>query len=352
MSSKQFPTRQRVILTNARVPSPNQRATPGQKEQHEKRNGKYLLLSLLVLLLMCTLCLWAYYLTTRKPLPEILPPARVVAQAIKPHYLFSIYGMQEPVGVAVTPEGDGIYVAESGGERLIRVFDRDGRPLAAFAPPQSQPPSRAPVFIALDNAGLVYVSDRLRHSVDIYDAGGNYRSSLKPLTSDGWSPVGLRFVGGDLYLTELTEKKHRVLVMDNSAKLTLQFGREGQGVDELWFPNSAIEDARGRIYVSDSNNGRVQVYDQGGKLLYTIPGFSLPRGLAIDADQRLYVVDAVGHIVKVYDATREKAEPLFDFGDLGMGNAQFNYPNDIAIDSTGRLYIADRANNRVQVWLY
>jgi hypothetical protein len=63
-------------------------------------------------------------------------------------------------------------------------------------------------------------------------------------------------------------------------------------------------------------------------------------------------VDAVSHIVKVFDVTKDSAELLFTFGDMGIDDGLFNYPNDITLDITDRLYIADRVNNRVQVWVY
>jgi len=313
-----------------------------------------LLLLLLLLPLLCSVYIWYYYLSTRKPLSEALPAAEAITRVIKPHYLFSIYGMQGPVGVAVTPAGDRIYVTESGGQRLIRAYGRDGNEITSFAPPGSGPPSRSPVYIAIDETGQLYVSDRIRHSVDIYDAGGNFKTSLKPLTKDGWSPLGLRFDEGNLYLTDLTAGKHRVLVMDKEGALTLQFGHQGKEESDgaLSFPNAVVVDAQGRLYVSDSNNGRVKVFDEDGKLLYMIPGFSLPRGMVIDGTQRLYVVDTVGQTVKVFDVSGKQAKLLFDFGDSGIGDGEFNFPNDIAIDNTGRLYIADRANNRVQVWIY
>ncbi|TAK27621.1 MAG: hypothetical protein EPO21_23940 [Chloroflexota bacterium] len=309
--------------------------------------------SLLSLVLVGSLALWGYYLLTRQPVTRLLTPAMSVSAAFQPRYLFSIYGAQEPVGVAVTPGGDRIYVAESGGQRMVRVFDRNGGQLSSFAPPGSQIPARAPAYIAVQSTGMVYVVDRARRGVDTYDAGGNYKGTLKPAFPEGWSPLGIRFAGDDLILTEVTEKQHRILKLDQGGALTLQYGRQGQGEgDELWFPNSAVADTSGRIFISDSNNARIQVVDGEGHLVGSIRGFSIPRGMALDAEKRLHVVDAVDHKVKVFDVANQQAKRLFDFGDMGVGSGQFNYPNDIAIDTTGRVYVADRANNRVQVWVY
>ena len=137
-----------------------------------------------------------------------------------------------------------------------------------------------------------------------------------------------------------------------------KFGASGQGAGQFLFPNDAVADAQGRIFVMDGNNGRVSVWDRQGKFLFNFGkgagggALSLPRGAAIDEKNRLHVVDAVGQNVKVYDVSGAEIKFLFVFGDVGLGDGQFNYPNDIALDSTGRLYIADRENHRVQVWSY
>ncbi len=334
--------------------APSQRVAQKHPDHVNRNLKRIVLFELLFLLLVASVCVWAYYLSTRKPLFAALPPIGQVARALRPHYLFSVYGVEEPVGVAVTPDGERLYVAESGAERKVHAFDRDGKELFSFVPPNSLPSGRAPVYVAVDRAGRVYVTDRLRHSVDIYDAGGNYKSSLKPPTSDGWSPLGVRVDGDTLWVTDVPDGKHRLLAINQEGALTFQFGRQGNGNDNntFWFPNSAVADARGRVYVSDSNNGRIQILDRNGNWLETLRGFSLPRGMTIDEDERLYVVDGIGHVVRVFDVTGEKPMPLFDFGDYGTDSGEFNYPNDIAADKTGRLYIADRASHRVQVWVY
>jgi len=311
---------------------------------------------ILAVLIVCLLYIsgtWIYYLRTRRPLPAALPPGPVVAQAFKPHYLFSIYGVEKPLGVAVTPKGDRIYVTESDGERLVKAFDRDGKFLFSLTPPETQPAERAPVYVTVDPSGRVYVSDRRQFTIFVYNSDGELEKRLDPPNGeDFWAPLGVAWVGERLYITDVTKGQHRVLVYDADGQLLLSFGKEGKEPGQFWFPNAALADSEGRIYVSDSNNGRLQVFDADGKFLYAHGGFNLPRGMALDDEKRVFVVDAIGHTVRVFSELDQPITPLYELGDLGIGDGEFKYPNDIAVDETGRLYITDRENNRVQVWSY
>lgn len=138
----------------------------------------------------------------------------------------------------------------------------------------------------------------------------------------------------------------------------MQFGASGQENAEFLFPNSAMADSQGRIFISDGNNARISVWDQQGSFLFNFASGSeessvgLPRGLYIDHKDRLYVVDAIGQDIKVYDVSAREPNFLFVFGDFGAEDGLFNFPNDISLDMTGRIYVADRENNRVQVWSY
>ncbi len=124
------------------------------------------------------------------------------------------------------------------------------------------------------------------------------------------------------------------------------------------FPNAAVVDSQGRFYVTDGNNGRVSMWDVQDNFLLSFgrgtgdEALNLPRGTWLDKKDRLHVVDAVGHTVRVYDVSGAEPVFLYKFGDLGAEDGLFNYPNDICMDDSSYLFIVDRENNRVQVWSY
>lgn len=323
-----------------------------------------LLVGVVAVIFVVVIVFFVRYLVNPRPIEELISPE--LGLDSPPHYLGSIYDVNHPVGVAVSPDGDRIYVSESGGERLVQVFDRRGQELGALVPATMRAVERSPVYMAVSSDGYLLVTDRSRHLISIYAPDGILEAEYEP----GWSPLGVRLCpDGTLLVTDVSSGHNSVrqLAINSDASRfqtpTLSeigpiLGENRADSGKLNFPNSAVRDARGRIYVSDGNNWRIAVWDSNGDFLYHfgagagMESVSLPRGLYIDHRQRLYVVDVSAHKVKVYGLEGEMPEFLFAFGDLGTGDQNFQYPTDIAVDQNGRIYIADRENNRVQIWTY
>ena len=348
------------------TPSPEPGVAAGSPEDllkaARRRKRKRILLALLALLVLLFAILFGWYLSTRKPLTEL--PG--LANDKMPHYVSSFYGSSRPIGVAVSPSGDRIYVTESEGTQLVRVYDRAGKKLGTLQPPKSTGAAHVPVYVAVDPmTSDVYVSDRPAQSVYVYDAKGTYRRTFTPRgdLGGGWQPLGLAFdKGGKLYVTDVSGKAHRVLVFGRDGTLLRTLG----ATDKLLFPNGIALDSQGTAYVSDSNNGRLVTFGPAGKLATTINrgvgqgDLGLPRGTAIDNSNRLYVVDTSAHTIKVYRITAEKSPSakspsvkyIGSFGEEGQIDGTFEFPNGVATDARSRLYVTDRENNRVQVWGY
>lgn len=379
------------------------------------RQRRRLLLALLLLLLTFVGVGGVFYRYILKPEPLMQIVAPQIDLKYPPHYLFSIYGVDKPVGVGLSPQGDRIYVTEMAGSRLVKVFNREGDPMTSLELPYTSVGERAPVYVSADDSGHVFITDRKQHAVYIYSKDGEYldtllgpdltlseyvnshgeavqagasyaynliqnkvfyqaqdgteESQVLPYVSD-WAPLGVR-VGqnNSILLTDVAKDRNAVVVIPLTGETAqgawtefdptiARYGASGVDNAEFLYPNSAVQDSQGRIYVSDGNNGRISVWDDQGSFLFNFGGgtgegrLSLPRGLFIDQNGRLYVVDAVGQNVKVYDVLGAEPQFLYVFGDFGVGDGLFNFPNDIAIDTSGRLYVVDRENDRIQVWSY
>ncbi|HEY8134421.1 MAG TPA: hypothetical protein VIF08_00150 [Candidatus Limnocylindrales bacterium] len=324
-------------------------------EDRRRRRRRLAILAVLSVLAVVLLVFSGWYLLFRKPISLLpipgfdLPPM--------PGYSYSLYGMGQPTGIAVTPDGSRIYVTQTSGEDAVLMLDGQGQVMAALQSPDTTT-DHVFVYIAINPlTAEVYVSDRPAADVLVFAADGTFLRTFEPPASlVGWQPLGLNFTpDGHLLVTDLGA--NAVYEFDTAGQLLRTIGSNGM----FNYPNAAAEDALGRLYVSDSNNGRLVVFGRTGELLGVIRrgpaagDLGMPRGLEIDDQGRLYVVDNTDHSIKVY---RTSADPvalpefLGSFGEPGIGEGMFRFPNAVATDTRGRLYVADWNNDRVQVWTY
>jgi tripartite motif-containing protein 71 len=343
-------------MTAEGLPLPPE-AVEGQPEEGQpRRRRKAILLLLLVglLAMLATIALW--YLIFRQP----ITPIPVIPVSQLPAYSTSIYGASGPSGVAVTPSGDRIYVIQSSGEKTGIVFDASGNKIGMMGPPESTGATHAAVYAAVDPlTGEVYVSDRTTGTIYVYDRDGAYQRELTlAVPRPGWQPLGLAFdKEGLLYVTDLSGPFQKVLVIDRTARVVRTIGEN----DQLNFPNGIFVDGSGEVFLTDSNNGRLLVFDATGAVRAQVGrgtgegNLGLPRGLAVDGSSRVFLADATGHGLFVYRAPTpdsQRLEFLGFVGGQGVADGQFQYPNSVAVDARGRVYVADTFNDRVQIWSY
>jgi DNA-binding beta-propeller fold protein YncE len=110
----------------------------------------------------------------------------------------------------------------------------------------------------------------------------------------------------------------------------------------------------GYVYVTDSGNHRVEVFDADGNYLsqFGTTGdgneqLFYPIGIAFNSTGYAYVLDGSKHNILVFDSN---GNYVSQFGEQGSGDGQFKQPWGIAINSTGYTYVTDTYNYRVQVF--
>lgn len=327
------------------------------EEEKKKRRRRAFLLFFLLGLLVFLIGLIIWYLLFRQPIPLPLP---IIPDSQLPAYQNSFYGMDQPMGIAVTPAGDRIYVTDAGGDRVTHIFDGGGIKLGEMVPPTETGGDHVPVWVAIDPMSEeVYVSDRASGAVYIYDRDGRYQRTFNPTEPiTGWQPMGLAFdSAGLLYITSLSAPAPRVEVYDRTGGLVRTMGTD----EAMAFPNGVAVDAAGLVYVTDSNNGRLLVFDESGATAGRIArgtgvgNLGLPRGIAVDQKGRVHIVDTTGQMVSVYRALADdqrRPDYIGSMGTQGIEDGQFQYPNGVALDARARVYVADTMNGRVQVWSY
>jgi DNA-binding beta-propeller fold protein YncE len=92
---------------------------------------------------------------------------------------------------------------------------------------------------------------------------------------------------GDIYVTD-GYGSARVVKYSRDGKFLLQWGKRGKGPGEFGLPHNLVVDTQGRVYVTDRDNQRIQVFDANGKFLTEWSGTGGVSGLAITKDQKIW----------------------------------------------------------------
>ena len=403
----------------AEAPSASETVAPlnPEAETANKEGRRRILLFILILLLLCCCVvggLFAYYMVKPQPLPQLLPQA-VAPLCYKPSFKTNITGIAQPMGVAVSPDSQRIYVTEGAGDHLVKMFDRNGNLINQFGLPGAPKNTFFPTYIAVESDERVFVVDSWNVTIDIFDKDGKFLDAIiaedmtlsKALSQGGvsldglsitffdrrngrinyqtggsgtagsfsigafdgsklWHVNGIRFDHqNNLLYTDLKSDQHSVHIVPSAALNDLthfaptikQFGVQGALAGQFDFPQVAVVDSKGNYYISDGNNSRVSTWDANLKYRSFFgyggnDGLSAPRGAWMDPKDCLLVADSVGQSIQVYNVSGAEAVYATSFGDFGVSDGLFAFPNDVTVDETGRLYIADTRNNRVQVWSY
>src|SRR5207247_6479933 len=84
----------------------------------------------------------------------------------------------------------------------------------------------------------------------------------------------------------------RLLKFSSDGKFIKSIGKKGAGPVEFDQPHALAMDSRGRLFVGDRGNNRIQILDQEGRFLEEWKQFSRPSGIYIDKNDVIYVADS------------------------------------------------------------
>ncbi len=175
---------------------------------------------------------------------------------------------------------------------------------------------------------------------------------------DYWSgPTGVALdAASNVYVADTAN--HRVQIFDSSGAWIGRLGKTREaGSDATRFdgPQGVAIDTAGSIYVTDTNNGRIQKCVRsgtGGTCTTFTNGFNGPFGVAVDGQGNIFVSEMWGpRGPSVGKCSPTGACSLFA-GVMNQWSDEFGYlsgPVSLAVDAQDRVYIADTWNSRVQV---
>ena len=219
-----------------------------------------------------------------------------------------------------------------------------------------------PVRIAIDSQGNLYVAQSAKNTVAIYNSEGKYLKSFSVAY-----PIGIAVdASGTIYVGSGASgkrdgNKNAVYVFTPDL---VKSGALGIGAGEFAYPNDVTVGTDGKVYVADTLNHMVKVFDPATGAGMSFGGygstsglFKRPSGVTVnDAAGEIYVTDCPvvtttsgdsdGARIQVFN---KNGQFLRSFGQFGKLVGQMASPAGIAVDSMGQLYVTDAYQNVVHV---
>ena len=260
--------------------------------------------------------------------------------------------LQRPVTGAVDAAGR-IYVTDMG-LAAVCVFDPVAGEFSVWNKAEGLTGFAAPTGIAVGKDGDVYVADADLGIIARLTPKGETRPAIgKGILR---RPTGLAYDADQQQLYVADTYAHDIKVFDARGNLTGTLGRRGEGPGEFNFPTH-LAYARGELYVTDTMNSRIQVLDTLSgrvKLRFGERGLMMgnlvrPKGVAVDGEDNIYVVESYHDYMLVYD---REGRLLMALGGTGGAIGQFYLPAGVWVDRGNRVFVSDMFNARVVVFQF
>jgi sugar lactone lactonase YvrE len=196
-------------------------------------------------------------------------------------------------GAGMIAFAHGIHVDRDGN---IWVTDaNDNRPRPARGAPAGTPPPAPPAKLVGQQVIKFSPDGKVLMTLGKAGVAGNPPEALTEPNDVVTAP------NGDIYVAEGHNGQNnnappdtvaRISKFTKDGKFIKSWGKLGSGPGEFRTPHSLAFDSRGRLFVADRGNVRIQIFDQEGKFLADWKQFSRPSGIYIDKNDTLYSVDS------------------------------------------------------------
>ncbi|RTZ05909.1 hypothetical protein EKM05_13220 [Flavobacterium sp. GSP27] len=223
-------------------------------------------------------------------------------------------------------------------------------------------PTDKDVTISLASTGTAILSpDFITNSAVVITtaAGGNGSGS----NANQLSSPNSFFVdnAGNIYVTDTQNNRIQKWAPGAISGTTVAGGNGmGANANQLSSPNNLFVDTAGNIYIADTQNYRIQKWAPGAITGTTVAGgngmgsnanqLSYPNRFFVDTIGNIYVVDGMNNRIQKWEAGAITGTTVAGGNGTGSGANQLSSPNSFFVDNAGNIYVTDTQNNRIQKW--
>ena len=205
------------------------------------------------------------------------------------------------ISVDPDPDGQSMWVFHRGDPALLH-FDSSGKLLKALDAGMFVQPHG----MSIDKEGFIWVTDARAR-----DGKGDQVFKLNPsgkviltlgkagVAGDGPDEFNapsavLVAPNGDIFVGDGHggNTNSRIVKFSRDGKFIKTWGMKGSAPGEIDIPHTLAMDSRGRLFLGDRQNNRIQIFDQNGTFLDQWFQFSRPSGVFIDKNDIIYVADS------------------------------------------------------------
>ena len=262
---------------------------------------------------------------------------------------------KECPGVAVDSR-DNIHVLTRG-EHPIIVLDREGNYIRSYGEGLFSADRTHGLFIAHDDS--VLIADDGLHTIQKFNSEGDklmeigQRNQPKPIWSgqpfNRPTSAAIMPSNGDVYISD-GYGNSRIHVFTGSGDYKFSWGESGIDAGQFMRPHNIAIDSDDKVYVVDREVHRIQIFDARGNFLTMWNNIHRPDAMVL-WDDHIYVGElngsgppggapGLGHRVTIYDLEGKRVS-LFGAEDEGEGAGHFIAPHGIAVDSKGDVYVSE-----------
>jgi sugar lactone lactonase YvrE len=160
-------------------------------------------------------------------------------------------------------------------------------------------------------------------------------AGVTPTTFDGPCDVAIG-ANGDIFVAD-GHRNNRVVKFTKNGTFVKAWGRKGEAPGEFQTPHAIAIDSRGRLFVADRGNRRIQIFDQDGTFLEQWTQFGRPSGILIAPDDTMYVADVSDKRGIVVGSAKDGTV---------RGVIEGTLPESVAVARDGTVYAAETTTGR------